>query len=191
MDATKEKNDKIKVMHHSMAGIVLEDLNLMLLRGQAALKVLIKPLYAVRSTQKFLESCLRSSWEKRQQKAISRRLNPKKILDALERFGPGATHNSRLHYTMGVEFMAEECCAWNLIMAIKPIFEMLGTGKYPVAIKLQGNRGNRTKITYYDGIPGSCVPGDEYIEMAFPLKKLVLFYAGGVLMLANEYHRMP
>lgn len=199
MAIIKEKKREIKGIHHNVIRIVREDFDMVLLRGQAVLNfffcIAVKSFCIVKLVQRSLKMYLYNLWEKRRQNTMSKKPNTKRILDALERFGPSArvygAHSLRLHYTMGVEFMAEECRAWNLIMAIKPIFKMLATSEHPVAIKIQSNRGNRTKITYYDGEPGRCVPGKEYIEMAFPLKEVVLFYAGGVLMLANEYHRIP
>lgn len=169
-----KKNDKTKVNRSILGRIMPKAVRITLFRGWVALK-----------------NFLYSTWRKRQLKTKSKKMDQKKLLEALARFGPSDRtyrgNSLRLYYTPGVNFMAGECQAWNLIMTIKPIFEMLTNGKDPVAIKIQGTHKNRTKVTYYDGSPGICTPGEEYIAIPFPLKKLVLFYTGGVLMLANEY----
>lgn len=195
MNKTKEKNDVIKVIHPILTGAVPDNIGIELFSSTVPLKnflyTLGKPLYAVHLAQRFLYHYLQDVWIKVHQKIMSKKLDSEKILIALARFGPSEkiyrANSLKLHYTPGVDFMAKECCAWDLIMTIKPIFEMLATRGAPVTIKIQGVQENRTKITYYNGLPGKYIPGEEYVEMAFPLREVVLFYAGGVLMLVNEY----
>lgn len=194
---TKEKSRKPKALYKFLASLVSKNFNIKLSSSQMALKtlqVLAKPFRAMKSAQRFLANYLQNLQEKNHKKNTPEETHLEKILEALERFGPSneiyKANSLKLYYTSGIEFMAKECRAWNLIMHIKPIFEMLYTREFPVAIKIQGKRKNRTKVTYYASAPGEDVPGREYVAMSFPLKELVLFYRDGVLMLASEYGRV-
>lgn len=198
MNKIKEKNNAINVTQHSVAGVTLESVNFKLFSDRTVPNIfsstLTNPFYAVKSAQKYLKRFLYSLWRKIRQKAMTKKLDPKKILKTLEGFGPSdriyRAYSLRLHYTPGVEFMARECQAWNLIMFIKPIFETFSISQDPIAIKIQGIHKHKTKIIYHDGSSEIHKPGEEYVDMAFPLKELTLLYAGGVLMLTNEYRQI-
>ncbi len=197
MNKFKEKSNGSKVMCHILAGTASENRGITLFNGRLVLKylseLLAKPLYALQSAQQSLENCLLKIYNAMQQNNMSRPIDPEKILKNLERFGPSEeiyeTNCLKLYYTSGIEYMARECRAWNLIMAINANFETLKAKTAPIVIKIQGIKKKYTKVTYYSGSLNVNASDDEYITMTFPLKEIILFYIGGVFMLASEYRR--